>query len=275
MADITARWAGAQDASSGSVYKIEYTLNNVDWVAITPNQAATAPYTPVIGELASSASYGDLLINLLDGSSFASSGYAYIGNALIKWSGKSTNQLTGVVWHSGAGAYQSGSRVIVAHESYTATDITIDLNVMLWRITHINSDGLISAPAYIWYFSPPVAPSNCCVVITRIQSDLGFVPRSGIGVQAYLEYDISFANLAGGHLDAQSSADKTQTTNAFGVTFHKCIKNSEREDVGSGDSPYIFILDSGSAQALKLRVNNIPNQNWVFLSQIATEVIYD
>lgn len=275
MADVTARWAGAQDATAGSTYKVEYTLNNVDWILHAADQAATAPYTPVTSSLANSSQYGAISITLVDGTNFGTSGYAYVGSALVQWTGKNINVLTGVTWHSGAGTYSASTPVIIAHESSLVTGVLIELGVMLWRITHTNAAGLVSFPAYFWYFVPPVSPSDCCVVITRIQSDLGFSPRVGVNVTAYLEDDISFAHLAGGHLDKGQGASTTQETNAFGITFHQCIISNSREDIGGGDSPYIFILDSGTENSLTLRVDTIPAQHWVLLSQIATEVVYE
>lgn len=275
MADVTARWAGAQDATAGSTYKIEYTLNNVDWILHAASQAATSPYAPVVNSLASSLQYGETSIILTNGTNFGTSGYAYVGSSLVQWTGKNVNVLTGVTWHSGTGTYPVNTTVTVAHESSLVTGVSIDLGVMLWRITHINASGLVSFPAYFWYFVPPISSSDCCVVITRIQSDLGSNPRVGVEVSAYLEYDTSFSFLAGGHLDRRQGSSTIQETNAFGVTFHQCIKSNFREDIEGGDSSYIFILDSGDENSLTLRVNTIPDQNWTLLSSIATEVVYE
>jgi len=269
MADVTARWAGAADAASGSTYKIEYTLDNTNWTVAAATQAATAPYAPVAGELAGNTTYGATSILLTDGASFGTSGYAYIDDALVQWTGKSTNTLTGVVWHSGSGTYLTGSTVMVAHESYAATGLTVALGAVLWRITHTNAAGLVSAPAYLWYFMPAApATSKHCVVITNIATDLGFEPRSGVGVQAYLATDRSFGTPGGAHLDAGQSASKTQTTNAFGLTFHQCVRSAAREDLDGGDAAYTFVLDSGQTGSLTVSAA-IPDQDWVLLSQIA------
>lgn len=272
MADVTARWAGAADAASGSTYKVEYSLNNVDWTVAAANQAATSPYAPVSNTLDGNHSYGATSIVLVDGGSFGTSGYAYLDDALIQWTGKSTHTLTGVTWHSGSGTYATGSPVTVAHESYAATGLTIALNVVLWRITHTNASGLVSAPAYLWYYSPPVpASSRHCVVISNIGTDLGIEARSGLGVTANLAADTEFSDIAGIHLDKAQSATKTQTTNAFGVTFHQCWKSSARSSVNGGaDAAYTFVLDSASADKLTVTVDAIPNQDWVLLSQVAT-----
>lgn len=272
MADLTVRWAGAADAASGSTYKIESSVNNVDWTVAAATQAATAPYTPITGALVGNTDYGATSIVLVDGASFGTSGYAYIDDALVQWAGKSTHTLTGVVWHSGSGTYAISTPVIVAHESYAATGLTISLGVVLWRITHTNAAGLVSAPAYLWYFSPPApVSSRHCVVITNIGTDLGLEARSGLGVTANLAVDTEFSDIAGIHLDKAQSAAKTQTTNAFGVTFHQCWKSSARSPVGGGnDATYTFVLDSASADKLTVTVGTIPDQDWVLLSQIAT-----
>lgn len=272
MADVTARWAGAADAASGSTYKVEYSLNNVDWTVAAATQAATSPYAPVVGALSGNHSYGATSIILVDGATFGTSGYAYIDDALVQWTGKSTNTLTGVTWHSGSGTYATGSAVTVAHESYAATGLTIGLNVVLWRITHTNAAGLVSAPAYLWYYSPPApASSRHCVVISNIGTDLGMEARSGLGVTANLAADTEFSDIAGIHLDKGQSAAKTQTTNAFGVTFHQCWKSGTRSPVGGGtDAAYTFVLDSASADKLTVTVDTVPDQDWVLLSQIAT-----
>jgi hypothetical protein len=274
MADVTARWAGAADAASGSTYKVEYTLNNVDWVVAAVSQAATAPYAPVTGALLNNTAYGVVSIVLASGTSFGTSGYAYIDDALVQWTGKSTNTLTGVTWHSGAGTYAADTSVVVAHESLAATGITIGLNAVLWRITHTNPAGLVSAPAYLWYFSPPVPASNRhCVIVVSIATDLGVEMRSGLGVQAYLSKDNEFSDHSGAHLDKGMSAAKTQTTNAFGLAFFHCWKNEARSTITEEDSPYIFILDSGSTEKLTALVSDIPNRDWVLLSQVVTSTV--
>lgn len=271
MADVTARWAGAADAASGSTYKIEYTLNNVDWIVGAADQAATAPYAPVTGALLNDTDYGVTSIVLASGTSFGTSGYAYIDDALVQWTGKSTDTLTGVTWHSGSGTYAADTAVTVAHESFTASGITISLNAVLWRITHTNAGGLVSAPAYLWYFSPPVPASNRhCVVVVSIATDLGVEMRSGLGVQAYLSLDNEFSDYSGAHLDKGMSAAKTQTTNAFGLAFFHCWKNGARSTITGQDSPYVFVLDSGSADKLTAQVADIPNRDWVLLSQVVT-----
>jgi hypothetical protein len=201
---------------------------------------------------------------------FSSSGYGYLDDALIQWTGKSGNTLTGVTWHSGYGVYASGSVVVEAHESATASGITITNNAVLFRITHTNPAGLTAPPAYLWYFSPPIAPANCCMVVTAVNSDLGMEARAGINVQAQLAQDVSFALVGGLHLDSGQSAAKTQITNAFGLAFHACWRTLAREAVGLVAAPYTFTLDSSSVEKLTVTVETIPDLPWVLLGQIAT-----
>lgn len=269
--NITVRWSGSADATSGSTYKIERTLDNSAWTTLAASQPATAPYASVTGALAENTDYGATSIALVDASSFGSSGYAWLDDALVQWKGMSLDSLTGVVWHSGYGTYASGSTVSVAHESYADADVTIANYVALYRITHINAAGVQAAPTYLWYYYPPTpASSRHCVVITSIATDLGIEARSGLGVQAYLNTDTEFDDASGAHLDKGQSANKTATTNAFGLAFHHCFRNSRRSPVTGSDAAYTFVLDSASADKLTVTVATIPNRDWVLLSQIAT-----
>jgi hypothetical protein len=217
-------------------------------------------------------SYGASAVTLVNANNFSSSGFAYLDDALISWTSKPVpNVLGGVTWHSGNGTYAFGSQVTQAHESLLVQNVTPSLGVILFRITHANSAGEVSAPAYLWYFVPPTpVSSRHCVVITNVATDLGIEPRQGIGVQAFLSIDRSFGRSGGQHLDAAQSLNKTQTTNAFGLTFHQCVKDNARADIDGGVAPYTFVLDSGTAQSLTVHAN-IPDQNWVLLSQLVTE----
>lgn len=270
MANVTVRWAGPADAGSASTYKIEYTLNNVDWTTLAATQASVSPYVSPSNTLSGNVTRGATSVALTDGSAFSSSGYGYVDDAMIQWSGKSSNTLTGVIWHSGYGIYASGTTVYEAHEDVTASGITITNNAVLFRVTHTNPAGLAAPPAYMWYFSPPISPANCCTVITVVNSDLGIEARSGINVDAQLAQDMSFALVGGLHLDSGQSASKSQATNAFGLAFHSCWRSSAREAVGAGESAYTFILDNGSTDKLTVTVETIPDMPWVLLSQIAS-----
>jgi hypothetical protein len=270
MTDVTVRWAGPSDATIGSTYKVERTLDNSSWVTVAASQAATAPYVSDGSTLASNAAYGASSVALDDASAFGTSGYAWLDDALIQWSGKTTNTLTGVIWHSGSGIYASSTIVYEAHESYADTGITIANNVVLYRVIHTVS-GVSSAPVYIWYYSPPVPDSSAhCVVITNVATDLGVEARSSISVQAYLTSDREFSEASGQHLDAATAASKTATTNSFGLAFHHCWKNSARSSLSEGVAPYAFVLDSTGVVPLTVTVETIPDRDWVLLSQIAS-----
>lgn len=270
MTDVVARWVGPADAGATSTYKIEYTLNNVDWTTIAANQAATSPYVSPSSTLASNTAYGATSVVLTNGTDFSTSGYAYFDDATIQWTGKSTNTLTGVTWHGGYGTYASGTTVYEAHESATASGITISLNAVLFRITHTNPDALVAQPAYFWYFSPPIAPANCCTVITAINSDIGMEALENVDVAAQLSQDIVFSTIGGLHLDKGQSASKVQATNAFGLAFHACWKTSAREAIDLAEVPYLFTLDNGTSNSLLVNVPIIPDMPWVMLSQIAS-----
>jgi hypothetical protein len=270
MTTITIRWAGPSDAAITSTYKIERTVNNVDWTSLAATQASTAPYVSVSNTLSGNVDYAATTIDLVSGTSISSAGYGWLDDALVQWTGKSTNQLTGVTWHSGYGTYATGTRLYEAHESY-ADSATIGLNAVLYRITHTNAAGDISAPTYLWFYSPPTpASSNHCVVITNIATDLGVEARSGLGVTATLATDTEFSTAAGSHLDKAMAATKTATTNAFGLAFHHCWKNSARAPVTGSDAAYTFVLDSASTDKLTVSVSTIPDRDWVLLAQIAT-----
>lgn len=270
MTALTIRWAGPADAVAGSTYKIERTLDNENWTTLAASQAATSPYAADSTTLASNAAYGAASVALIDASAFGTTGYAWLDDALIQWSGKSSNTLTGVTWHSGYGTYASGSTVFDAHESYADT-VTITLNCVLFRITHRSAAGVASAPTYIWYYEPPApASSQHCVVVSHILTDLGLEVRLSVSVQAYLAADTEFSDSSGAHLDKEQSAAKTALTNAFGLAFHHCWRNSARSPLSGSDAPYTFVLDSEGSAPLTVTAATIPDRDWVLLSQIAS-----
>lgn len=273
MADITIRWAGAADAESGSAYRIERTLDGETWAELVGAQAATAPYAPVGSALDGNLTAGAASIELVDASSFASSGYAWIEDALVQWSSKVGSTLSGVVWHSGHGVYASGSEVLVAHESYIDSGVVLVHHAALYRIIHVTGDGNESAPAYLWYYAPPApASSQHCVVVVHIGADLGVAPQEGVSVQGFLASDNQFGLLAGQHLDANAGAGNQASTNALGLAFFHCWKDRARYGlVGASDAAYIFILKPGTGQ-LVVTAQSIPDRDWVLLAQIATHV---
>jgi len=272
--DITIRWGGPSDATSGSTYKIERTLDWTSWSTLAAAQAATSPYISVTGALASNASYGATSVVLDDGASFGTTGFAWIDDALIEWAGKSTDTLTGVTWHNGYGTYAAGSTVVVAHESYTDTGVTPTNSAVLYRVTHTDSNANESAPAYIWYYAPPVpASSRHCVVVINIETDLGVEKQAGLYVQGYLDNDAEFA-MAGQHLDAASSTTLLQTTNALGLVFFQCWKSSTRSNVGGTSASYRFVLDSDdAAKKVTIAASTIPDRDWVLLSWVGDSVV--
>ena len=279
MADeitVTLRWAGPADAVSDSTYKIENNLTGLEWNVLEAGQAATSPFASAATTLASNASYGATSLVLTSGTSFSSAGYGWIDDALVQWTGKSTNTLTGVTWHSGYGTYAAGSSVYEAHESYAAT-ITVDLaifTVTVFRITHIDGSGKESGPLYIWYFSPPAPASrDHCVVIVQLASDLGVEWNATGNVLCTLASDNQFSEIAGLHLNQEGSTINAnmQTVNAFGLAIFQCWKSSARAGVAGGaDAAYTFVLGFGTANPLTVTAAEIPDRDWVLLSQIAT-----
>lgn len=267
MTSVTVRWAGPSTADADSTYKIERTVNYADWTELDAAQASTSPYASPASTLDGSHSYGDATVSVADGTDFSSSGYGWVGDALIQWTGKSTNDLTGVTWHSGYGTYATGTAVYEAHESYADT-VTIGLNAVVYRITHIDVDGNESAPAYLWYYYPPApASSEHCVVIVNIGTDLGVEALDGVNVTAQLSNDTAWSTGGAVHLDSGQSAARTATTDAFGLAFFHCWKTSRQENLGSAAS-YTFVLNSGSTASLTVTAATIPDRDWVLLRDI-------
>lgn len=273
--DAVLRWAGPADAVVGSTYKIERNQSGLPegFEVIEAGQAATSPYASHSTTLASNASYGATSLSLTSAASFSSSGYGWIDDALIQWTGKSSNTLTGVTWHSGYGTYATGSTMVEAHESYTATT-SYDNYAVAFRISHIDAAAKESAPLYIWFFVPPAPASrDHCVVIAQLASDLGIEWSATANVQCYLAADNQFSQIAGLHLNQEGSTinANVQQVNVFGLAFFQCWKSSARAGVAGGaDAAYTFVLDSGSAQPLTVTAAEIPDRDWVLLSQIAT-----
>lgn len=268
MATITIRWAGPNDATSGSTYKIERTTDNASWTTLAASQAATSPYVSDTTTLAANTTYGDATISLASATAFPTAGYMWLDDALVQWTGKSGDNLTGCIWHSGYGTYAAGSTVYEAHESCVDT-VVITAGAVVYRITHTSSSGIPSAPGYICYYDPPQPESSDhCVVVVAVATDLGVEAREGISIQAYLAADTQFDSLKGAHLDAGQSANKTQTTNVFGLAFFQCQKNVRRVGIADAIAAYTFVLDSDGAGKLTTTIATIPNRDWVLLSQI-------
>jgi len=270
--DVTLRWSGSSDAAAASTYKLERTLNNSTWTELAAAQAATSPYVSPHSTLNGAHVYGAATVAVANGTTLSSSGYGWLDDALIQWTGKTSNDLTGVTWHSGYGTYASGTALYEAHESYVDSGITPTQYAVLYRITHTNAAGDVSPPAYLWFFYPPVPESaDHCVVVVSIFADLGYVARSSINVSAYLSADTMFSDRSGMHLDAQKSSVITVQTNSFGLAFFQCWKSARSSRLGSGDdAAYTFVLDSGAANALTVTVATIPDMDWVLLRDIGS-----
>lgn len=265
---ITVRWGGPSDATSGSTYRIERTLDWDTWTELAAAQAATAPYVSVSNTLAGSTAHGATSVVLTSGTAFSASGYGWIDDALIQWTGKSTDTLTGVTWHSGYGTYAGGSTVTEAHESY-ADSTTPTNNAVVYRITHIDAASREGPPTYFWYQFPPIPESrDHCVVIVQVGADLGMAVRSGVTVKCSLESDDQFADKAGSQLDQDQVTANTGTTNDLGLAVFHCWKSSARAAKGGGSAAaYRFTLDTG-AGALTVTAATIPDLNWVLLKDI-------
>lgn len=265
MTDVTIRWAGPADADDNSTYKIERTLNNVNWTELDAAQAATSPYTSVFSTLDGNHAYGVDTISVADGTDFSSDGFGWLDDALVQWTGKTSNDLTGVTWHSGYGTYASGTTLYEAHESYDDTGLTIALHAALYRITHTNAAGDSSPPRYLWYYHAPTPESaDHCVVIVNVNTDLGIEARAGIRIYSYLAADTDFARVSGSHLDAGKSSKRDQTTNAFGLATFHCWKTSARQD----GLAYVFELDATDTAKRVETVTTIPDRDWVLLSDL-------
>ena len=269
--NITLRWAGPGDAASGSAYRIERTLDWQTWSELAAAQAATSPYASLTATLAAEASFGDTGISL-NSNSLSSSGYGWLDDALVQWTGKSGANLTGVTWHSGSGTYPSATTLYEAHESYTDSGVDpSDNDAVVYRITHTDAASRVSPPAYCWYYYPAApASKDHCVVIVAIGGDLGVTVRSGVTVTCELASDDQFADIGGTHLDAeQSGSANSQTTNDLGLAFFQCWKSSARGGKGGGaDAAYTFVLDSGAAGALTVTAASIPDRDWVLLKDV-------
>lgn len=272
--NVTLRWAGPVGASDGSVYKIEENKNGSQegFETLIEARAATWPFVSPLTTLAGNASYGATDLNVTNDEAFSAEGYGWIDDALIQWGGKAPNTLKGVIWHSGYGTYAAGTAIVEAHENYErVTDA--EHGAVCFRVTHIVEDGVESAPLYMWFFAPPVPVSrDHCVVIVQIATDLGMEWTEQISVQCSLALDNQFSQIAGLHLNQLGSTSNAnlQTTNAFGLAFFQCWKNSARSAVIDADSAYVFELDSDSPTKLIVEVDEIPDRDWVLLTQVAS-----
>lgn len=265
--NITVRWGGPSDATSGSTYEVERSLDLSTWTELAAAQAATSPYASPTGALAETTAYGATAVNLADASSFSAAGHGWVEEALIQWTGKSVNQLTGVTWSSGYGSYAAATVVVEAHESLVDAGVTPTNYGAVYRITHMDGDGDESSPTYLWYFDPPTpASGDHCVVIVVAGADLGVTRRDGISVRCAMASDDQFGDLLGPHLGINALiTENVQETNDLGIAVFHCWRNSARGDADGTDAAYTFTVD-GTA----FTVSTIPDRDWVLLGQVVT-----
>lgn len=267
---IDVRWAGPSDAASGSTYKIEQTLDWDTWTELDAAQAATSPYVSPTAVLDGNVSYGDTSIDLVSATDISSSGYGIIDNALVQWTGKSTNTLTGATWHSGYGTYATGTTFYEAHESYADSGITPTDAAVVYRITHTDADGNLAAPGYFWFYYPDLPESgDHCVLIVQIGADIGVAPRSGVAVRCYLAADDEFAVLRGLHLDQNQVSANEATTNDLGIALFQLWRSAVRSDLTGAAGAYTVRLDTDASAPLDLTIATVPDRDWVLLQDVA------
>lgn len=270
--DITVRWTGPAGATAGSRHKIERTLNWETWTILAAAQAPTAPYVSPAAALAGNVAYGAAAIPVSD-DDLPASGFGVLDDAIVQWTGKSANTLTGVTWHSGYGVYAAGTLLVQTLESYVDAGVTPTNGAVVYRITHTAANGDVSAPTYFWFYYPSVPASrDHCAVIGKIGTDLGVGVRAGVPVTCDLAADNQFADVAGAHLDqAQSGVANSQTTNALGLVEFHCWKSNARSGLGgTADAAYTFTLDAGTANALTVTVADVPDRDWVLLKDVGS-----
>ncbi len=274
---IVVRWAGPADATSGSRYRVERALDSWSFTELAAAQAAASPYVSPSGVLASNATYGETTLAFVDGSGLSASGFLWLDDALVEWTGKTGDDtLTGVTWHSGYGTYASGTVAYEAHEEYSDSGVTPSLGAVIYRVTHIDASDRESPPTYLIYWYPPAPASpQHCVVVAAVWADLGVEPRAGVTVSCYLSTDDQYALIGGPHLDQQqASTANDQATNAFGLAFFQCWKSGSRAGIGGeAVAGYTFVLDAEPATRLTVQVATVPNRDWIVLLRDAGVVV--
>lgn len=268
---ITLRWSGPPDATASSTYKVEASLDGTTWTVLAAAQAATSPYASPASTLAAAANYGDASLTLVNAAAFPASGYGWLDNeALVSWTGKTSNTLTGVTWYSGLGSYTAGSPVVHAHENLTH-EATPTNAAVLYRITH-QAGGRSSAPTYAMYYAPgPPASADHCAVIVSLASDLGIQRHGEARVTAYLVNQQQVALRLGEHLRRLPADGNMQLTNALGIAVFHCWRSSRRQALGaSADGGYIFVIEQAGAPTTTFVAPTIPDRDWVLLSWIAS-----
>jgi len=269
--NITVYWAGPSDADTGDTYKVERSLNFTDWTQLAAAQAATSPYVSPTTTLDGAHTVGTTTIDLVDASSFSTSGQGLLDRSIeFSWDDKTGNQLTGVRWLSGDGTYTDGSEVHELHESYADAGVTPTDYAVVYRITRTNDNGEVSPPLVKWFYTPPVPESTMhCVLIVAAHADLGISPQSGIQVKCYLTSDDQFSEMGAGHLDKDNVLANTQTTNDLGLAFFQCWKDAYRFSVSGSEVAYEVTIDSDdTTNRAFIGVDHIPDKDWVLLKHL-------
>lgn len=265
--DIMVRWPGAADATSGSTYKVERTVDWETWSSLAASQAATAPYAAITGALADDVDYGDASIPLVSATAFGTSGYGSLDDAYFTWSGKSTDTLTGVVWVLGYGTYAAGSTVRSLHESYEDTGVTPTLGAAVYRITH--QLGGVSAPAdYIWFYAPgaPVSSEHCRVFV-KVFADVGLEPLVDVAVKVYLVAEGDFTTVGNQYVDPETSTVNTVQVNALGIAAFDLWHSGSRF-AAEGGSTASYVFEINSVQMWSVQVADIPARQFALLGQL-------
>lgn len=263
---VTIRWAGPPEAKIGDRYKILRYVYDTGVLTYVNEVDANSPYASPKTTLSSNATYGDTTVELADASSFPSSGWAWLSDALISWSGKSADNLTGVEWFSGNGTYETGTDIYQAHESYsesvTTNENALGIHYQVIRVD--GSDDSESAPSHFWQYDLPApATSEHCVVLVHLVADLAATPLEGIEVRAYLAAPDVFATKIGVYLNPKSAPDMSQRTDSQGMAVFQCWRKSAIKRSDGSDTKYTFVLDAGDTpQSFEVE---IPDRNWVLL----------
>lgn len=264
MPNLTIRWANDVNTTDSSKFLVSFTTDNVNW-STAASQLASSPYASASAILGQNEPYNSSSILLSGWDNFSASGYALIEDAQIAYSGITGSKLTGASWLSGYGTYAAGTEVYEAHESYSAS-VTITASAVLYKITHVDSSNIESAPAYLMYYYPdaPMSSHHCKVIIDTLY-DIGWYSASGISCSAYINDLKDFNIINGAHiLKNQNPEINHATTNTFGLAVFDCWKNKYVEAVGGAlETGYTFVVGSNTFTAA-----TIPDQNFVLLKDI-------
>ncbi len=269
--DITVYWGGPSDAAAASTYKIERSFDLTNWSELAAAQAATSPYASPTNTLdTGGADYGDTTLNLVSGTSISTSGHGYVGKAHVVWTGKTSNQLTGVTWYTGAGSYAAGTAFVEAHETYADVAVEPTNLTVFYRITHAKSGVTAPAGFVVHYVPPAPASPDHCILLVVIGADAsGMYRRAGVDVNCYLSDDTAFDPF-GGQADANRiTASNTQTTGVDGACAFQLWKTAALSAASGATLPtYTVVLganETGSEQTYT--ITTVPERDWLLLSE--------